>query len=97
MADETKKPVPAGDALFGFMAWLTMLDEPVTLSASHDAAIGVDLVTEWMQQNGIEGPSRAFPNNISHPHTRSFEPLDVHFISRFTSDEELAAITKDQP
>ncbi len=41
-------------ALFDFCAFLTTLDEPVTLSAKHDAAVMVRLLERWAKKRGLE-------------------------------------------
>ena len=60
--------ITPGEALFGFIGWLTTRDEPITMSANHDAAKPTDLVVEWMRENDIEMPREGvFANNIKHP------------------------------
>lgn len=56
------------EALYGFMGWLTCRDEPLTLSAGHDAARPAELVREFLKANCIDEPiSEDWPKNLIHP------------------------------
>lgn len=44
-------------AVMSFLAHLTSLDEPVTLSARHNAAIGVEHFRSWCEKMGIHDDS----------------------------------------
>lgn len=46
----------ASEALFGFAAWLTSREKPVTLSAHHDAGIAAALAAEFCEINHLEEP-----------------------------------------
>ena len=54
MEDDKTSP---SEALYAFAGWLTTRDEPVTMSAKHDAGAVANLVLE---QRGGEGFVRAF-------------------------------------
>lgn len=54
MADK----LTTAEALIGFASWLTTLEEPITLSARHNAAIAGELVTEFMEANRIDDDIR---------------------------------------
>lgn len=60
--------ISASEALFGFAAWLTMQDPPVTFGATANAAPMADLVQKWMVANDLDPPREGiFPENIKHP------------------------------
>lgn len=81
----TEPRITPSEALYGFIGWLTSLEEPVTLSANHDAGIGADLVAEWLSANGFTNDDvrPIFPRNLAKPTTREFTEIDTEFISRF--------------
>ena len=43
-----------GEAVFGFAAWLTTLENPVTFSCRHGAAIGAELAIAYNKSQGFE-------------------------------------------
>jgi hypothetical protein len=67
-AKETPAPITATDALFGFMAWLTTREKPITLGFTQETCgEAVELITAWMKTNGLPDVSAAYPGNIKHP------------------------------
>ena len=52
----SKDSVSPAAAIYAFAAWLTGREEPVTLSATHDAAIAAELADEFCKSQGFEGP-----------------------------------------
>jgi hypothetical protein len=51
-----KEEISASEALYGFCGWLTTRDEPVTMSAKHNAAIVAELVDEYIQKQKLKEP-----------------------------------------
>ena len=68
----TKKNLSAAEALYGFVAWLTSLDQPVTFSGHHEAGIGAELVSEFCKANGLPEPRTDWTKALKTPETRSF-------------------------
>lgn len=64
MAKDVLSP---SEALFGFGGWLTTRDEPVTMSAKHDAAVVAELIDEFCKVNGLEEPRQHWERNLTHP------------------------------
>jgi len=60
---------PAG-ALYGFAGWMTLLDDPVTLSGHHNASPAADMVAEFCEANGLEGPNGHWERDLEFPKTR---------------------------
>jgi hypothetical protein len=77
--------ITPSEALYGFMGWLTALEEPVTLSAYHDASVAADLVSEWLSANGFTNDDvrPVYPSNLKKPDTRKFTEIDAEFVSRY--------------
>jgi hypothetical protein len=58
----------ASESAYGLMAWLTTRDQPVTLSAKHNAAPAADLVKEWCETNCLPEPREGvYPENVTMP------------------------------
>ena len=57
----------ATDALYGIMAWLTCRNETLELGAKHTCPPAVEVITKFIDANGLEGPSKAYPDNIKFP------------------------------
>ena len=55
------------EALFGFMAWLTTREKPVTLSANHDAGVAADLVGEFCKANNLDEPRDNWTDYLTMP------------------------------
>jgi hypothetical protein len=58
------------EALFGFASWLTTLEEPVILSARHNAGIAAELVSEFMNANNLEAPRKNWTDYFIPPGSR---------------------------
>ncbi len=53
------------EALYGFASWLTVRNEPITLSARHEAGIAAELVAEFCKVNRLEDPrDGVYPGNL---------------------------------
>lgn len=48
--------ISPSEAIYGFVAWLTKLEESVTFSANHDAALAAELASEFCEANGLPDP-----------------------------------------
>lgn len=57
----------ASEALFGFSAWLTSRDDPIVISARHDASAIAELVGIYCEANNLEDPRSCYPGNITWP------------------------------
>lgn len=54
----------ASEALFGFMGWLTCLEESVTFGAVHDASKAAELVDQYCKAHDLEPPRKDFQNRL---------------------------------
>ncbi len=59
--------VRASEALFMFGAWLTTREEVVTFSRNHDSSRMAQLIQIFMDENNLEDPSEAYPDNMIMP------------------------------
>lgn len=41
-------------ALYGFLGYLTTLEEPITLGAAHEAPVGLSALTGYAEQSGLD-------------------------------------------
>jgi hypothetical protein len=58
-------PILSGsEAVFAFAGWLTSRDEPVTMSAVHDAAGPADLVAKFNERQGLADPRSGWDRSI---------------------------------
>jgi len=65
---EMNEQITASEAVFGFAAWLMTREEPITMSAKHDASIVANLVKVWCYANQLDDPREGiYPDNIIHP------------------------------
>ena len=55
------------EAVYGFAAWLTCRKEVTIMSAAHDAAPVVELVSEFCDRNGFPPVSDQWPKELVHP------------------------------
>ena len=84
--------ISASEALFGFAAWLTTLDKPVTFSARHDAGLAAELVGEFCKANGLDQPRDGWANNLVTPDSRPLwqmsaeDPTTPTFIDKVNQD-----------
>ena len=53
------------EALFGFLCWLTLREEPVTFSRDHDAAVAVQLFEHFCQYNAVGELSDDWPQCLT--------------------------------
>jgi len=60
----------ASEALFGFAAWLTSLEMPVTFSSHHEAGTAAQLVGEFCKANNLAEPRDFWHLNLVHPTSR---------------------------
>ena len=57
----------AGEALYGFAAWLTCRDEPVIASSHHDSGVWAKLVDEFIKANDLDQPTGRWEKKLTHP------------------------------
>ena len=55
------------EAVYGFAAWLTTLDKPITASAKHDAAVWANRVAEFCKVNDLRDPRAHWEDGLIHP------------------------------
>lgn len=68
MDDTTSHKLTASEALYGFAGWLTSRENPVTLSANHEASTAADLVAEFIKANDLGDVSREdWHKFLTHP------------------------------
>lgn len=63
-AGNPKLPLSPSEALFGFGAWLTTRDTPVTMSSHHDAGIVARLISEFCDRHDFEDPREHWEDNL---------------------------------
>ena len=64
---EDNDMLSASEAVYGFAAWLTGRDAPVTFSGKHNAGIAADLVAEFCKVNNLSEPRPDWTTNLTHP------------------------------
>lgn len=57
----------ASEALFGFAAWLTSLEAPVTFSRYHNAGTAAELVDMFCKANNLTMPRDGWHHQLIHP------------------------------
>lgn len=57
----------AADALYGFVAWLTTREKPITFGAHHHCGPAADAVKEFLDKQGESDVSDEYPDNITMP------------------------------
>ena len=58
----------AADALYGFVAWLTTREKPITFGAHHHCGPAAEAVKTFLEkQEGESEVSDAYPDNINMP------------------------------
>ena len=62
------------EALFGFAAWLTSLEKPITLSAHHEAGIAAELVGEFCRVNNLKEPRDNWTEFLTQPDSNYGDP-----------------------
>lgn len=55
------------EALYGFAAWLTTRDEPITIGAKHDASEVAELVVKYCKTNKLKEPRDHRERDLTHP------------------------------
>ena len=55
------------EALYGFAAWLTTRDDPITLSSTSSANPAADAVYAFIKANKLPKITKKYPNNIIFP------------------------------
>lgn len=60
--------INGSEAVFGFVAWLTCRDKPITLSSHDEAGQAAELANVFCRVNNLE-PVRddKYPENLTHP------------------------------
>jgi len=59
-----KESLSPSEAVYGFGSWLTVRDEPITISDSHNAAIVAELVDEFIKKQKLEEPRNHWENDL---------------------------------
>lgn len=54
-------------ALYQFMGYLTTLENPITLGATHDSGEALALLAEWAHENGVSLEAPIFPGDEPGP------------------------------
>jgi len=62
-----KKKLSASEALYGFAAWLTSLERPVTFSTQHEAGVGAELLRAFCEANGLAEPREDWTASLVTP------------------------------
>jgi len=84
--DEAKKEVKeesaewtlsASEALYGFIGWLTSMENPIVFSSRHSAATPAELVDEFLKENKIEEPREGWNNHFTFPRTRPIRLMKI--------------------
>lgn len=57
----------ASEAVYGLMAWLTTRDKNIILGATHDSSEPAELIGKFIDENNLEQPTEAYPDNIKFP------------------------------
>jgi hypothetical protein len=76
-----KESLSPSEAVYGFASWLTVRDNPITLSAHHNASIVAELVDEFCKKQELEKPDdnwtdELVPMEESQHFERGLEPFD---------------------
>ncbi len=61
------KQMNASEAIYGFGAWLTTREEPVTIGAHHECGIVAELINTFCKTNKLEEPRENWTDNLTHP------------------------------
>ena len=59
-----KESLSPSGAVYGFAAWLTTREKPLTLSSHHDAAIVAELVDEFIKTQNLEEPRDNYADDL---------------------------------
>lgn len=62
-----RKTLSPSEALYGFGGWLTGRDEPITMSATHNAGIVAELIDIFCKTNNLPDPRDHWERNLTHP------------------------------
>ena len=65
--EKMEKEMNSSEALYGFGAWLTTRKEAVTFSAKHDAGKMADLVSIFIEENGLPEVRDNWTTHLIHP------------------------------
>ena len=57
----------AAEAVYGFAAWLTTLEEETKMGSLHNCAEIASLVAEFCEVNGLPEVSEQWPSELIHP------------------------------
>jgi len=67
MYDLKNKKLTASEAVYGFAAWLTCRETPITLSSTNDASEICNLVDEFIKVNSLGDPRDNYADYLTHP------------------------------
>jgi len=61
------KELSGSEAVYGVLAFLTCLKEPITFGAVHDASIGAEIADAFCKSNGLVEPRDNWTDFLTHP------------------------------
>jgi len=62
-----KDKLTASEGIYGFAAWLTCRDKPITIGSTNLCSPVVDLVAQFCKENKLNDPRDGWENNLIHP------------------------------
>lgn len=93
--DEECSLLPS-EALFGFCAWLTTRNNPITASSRHDAGEWACLVDEFCKANKLTQPRNNWTDYLTHPKpSPSSEPVKQISLVPLDENELINFISKN--
>lgn len=55
------------ESVFAFISWLSMREDPIIISKSHDIYKVIDLLDDFCTTNNLPPISEEWPSNIKYP------------------------------
>lgn len=62
-----KPEMTGSEAVYGFVAWLTTRDAPITFGAAFDATLASELVDKFCKTNNLTDPREDWTDRLIHP------------------------------
>ena len=66
-----KGKLKPSEAVFGFAAWLTTREQPITMGSSNDCAPVAELVGRFNKTNKLEDPKDKWADNLKFPNKKT--------------------------
>ena len=66
-AGTPRKQLSPSEALFGFGAWLTTREKPVTMGSNYECGIVAELIDKFCKTNELEEPREGWDDLLKHP------------------------------